>query len=289
LPSCCEHACIGEACGGAAGRHHRAERCIGALIGVGHAADDADVVATITDERISESSGLVQSSRDPALAYTVNDSGSGPVVYVVDLATGDVVGTATLSDVQLVDAEAMAIGADRMLYVADIGDNEAVRRGVDLYAIRQPGRGDVTVSAVRHRLRYADGAHDAESLVSDAAVGSFHLVTKGLLGGDVYRLGELRTGDRVTVARLVDDAQMPGLATDADVLAASAGLSSAPTARPMSMRFRTGSWWNRSSCRSNDRERPSPSSTADPASTSEARGFPRRCTRCASRRGRGAS
>jgi hypothetical protein len=40
----------------------------------------------------------------------------------------------------------------------------------------------------------------------------------------VYRLGDLRTGDRVTVARLVDDAQMPGLATDADVLAASAGV-----------------------------------------------------------------
>jgi hypothetical protein len=192
-----------------------------ALIGVGHA-DDADVAATITDDRIPESSGLVQSSRDPGLAYTVNDSGSGPVVYVLDLATGDVVGTATLADVELVDAEALAVGADRLLYVADIGDNQAERRSVDLYAIQQPGRGDVTVPAARHRLRYADGAHDAESLVSDAVDGSFHLITKGLFGGDVYRLGELRSGDDVTVARRVEDAAMPKLATDADVFADSA-------------------------------------------------------------------
>lgn len=192
-----------------------------ALIGVGHS-DDADVAATITDDRIPESSGLVQSSRDPGLAYTVNDSGSGPIVYVLDLATGGVVGTATLAEVDLVDAEALALGADRLLYVADIGDNEAERRTVDLYAIEQPGRGDVTVSAARHRLRYADGAHDAESLISDTVDGSFHLVTKGLLGGDVYRLGDLRSGEGVTVARRVEDVAMPGLATDADVFTDSA-------------------------------------------------------------------
>lgn len=180
-------------------------------------ADGERVAVTITDERISESSGLVQSTRDAALAYTVNDSGSAPVVYVIELATGDVVGTATLSQTDLVDAEALAIGADQRLYVADIGDNEGVRRRVDLYAIGQPERGNTTVPAMRHRLRYADGPRDAESLVSDTVDGSFYIVSKGLFGGELYRLGGLRPRG-VTVARPVGDVAIPGLATDADVL-----------------------------------------------------------------------
>jgi hypothetical protein len=187
------------------------------LPGAAAAADGDDVVATITDQRVTESSGLVQSTRDDALAYTVNDSGSAPVVYVVELASGDVVGTATLRHAGLVDTEALAIGADQRLYVADIGDNEGLRRHVDLYAIDQPGRGDVTVPAVRHRVRYNDGPRDAESLVSDAVDGSFYIVSKGLLGGGLYRLDSLRPGG-VTAARPVEGVAVPGLATDAGAL-----------------------------------------------------------------------
>jgi hypothetical protein len=179
-------------------------------------ADEDDVVATITDRRLPESSGLVQSTTDPALAYSVNDSGNPSVVYVVELASGDVVGSAALGDVDLVDAEALALGADDRLYVADIGDNDSVRRRVDLYGVAQPGRGDVTVDAVRHRVRYADGPRDAEALISDVLDGSFYIASKGLLGGELYRLGPLRANG-VTVARPLDAVAVPGLVTDADV------------------------------------------------------------------------
>jgi hypothetical protein len=173
--------------------------------------------ATITDERVTESSGLVQSTRDPSLGYTVNDSGNAPVVFSVDLSTGEVVGTATLRDVELADVEALALGADDRLYVGDIGDNAGARRRVHLYALRQPGRGDVTVDWQRFPVRYADGPRDAEALVSDRVDGSFYLVSKGLFGGDLYRLGRLRPR-AVTVARPVPDVSMPGLVTDADVV-----------------------------------------------------------------------
>ena len=80
------------------------------LVGpVSPASGDDDVIATITDERIGESSALVQSTVDPDLAYTINDSGNDTVVYVLQLASGEVVGTATL-DVDAEDTEAMAIG-----------------------------------------------------------------------------------------------------------------------------------------------------------------------------------
>lgn len=186
--------------------------------GVAAAADGEPVVATITDQRLSESSGMVQSTADPELAYLVNDSGNAPVVYVVELATGDVVGTTRLA-AQLADSEALAIGADERLYVADIGDNAGERRRVDLYALDQPGRGAVTVSPQRYPVRYADGPHDAEALVSDVVDGSFYIVTKELFGGGVYRLGPLAADD-VTVARRLD-AAAPGLVTDADVARAS--------------------------------------------------------------------
>lgn len=191
--------------------------------GASAAAEGDDVVATIRDERITESSGLVQSGRDPGLAYTVNDSGSAPVVFVLELSTGDVVGTATLGATEVSDIEALAIGADDRLYVADIGDNRGARPRIDLYVIDQPAPGDVTVTPERFRLRYADGPRDSESLVSDVLDGSFYIVSKGLLSGELYRLDPLDP-DRVTLARPVDDVDIPGLATDADVLSARDGV-----------------------------------------------------------------
>ncbi len=158
------------------------------------AADRDDVVATITDQRVPESSALVQSTVDPGLAYTVNDSGDGPFVYVIELASGDVVGVATLGGVEVVDVEALAIGADDRLYVADVGDNAAQRRDLALHALDQPVRGDVTTSVQTYPIRHRGGPQNVESLVIDPGDGTTYLVTKGLLGGEVRRLPELREG-----------------------------------------------------------------------------------------------
>ena len=175
-------------------------------------ANDDDVVATITDERIGESSALVQSTVASDLAYTINDSGNDTVVYVLELASGDVVGTATL-DVEAEDTEAMAIGGDDRLYVADIGDNNAERSTVALYAIDQPRPGDVTVTPDVFDVRYSDGPSDAETLLVDPATGRMSIVTKSLLAGGVYRLPNPLHGDRVNVARPID-VTTPGMVTD---------------------------------------------------------------------------
>jgi hypothetical protein len=187
----------------------------GLLLGVGLApasGDDPDVVATITDDRIAESSALVQSTIDPDLAYTINDSGNDTVVYVLKLASGDVVGTATL-DIDAEDTEAMAIGTDDRLYLADIGDNGANRDTVALYAIDQPKAGDVVVSPQAYEVRYSDGPTDAETLLVDPATGRMSIVTKGLLGGGVYRLPSPLSSEEVNVARSTD-VSVAGMVTD---------------------------------------------------------------------------
>lgn len=188
----------------------------GLLVVVGMApapAADNDPVATITDSRIPESSALVQSTVDPDLAYTINDSGNDTVVYVIELDTGDVVGTTSL-DVDGEDTEAMAIGPDGRLYVGDIGDNRDERRQVALYALDQPARGDATVTPEVYQVRYTDGPSNAETLLADPVTGQLSIVTKELLAGSVYRLPNPLHADRVNLARPLRNVAVEGMVTD---------------------------------------------------------------------------
>lgn len=156
---------------------------------------DAEVVSTVTDPRIAESSGLAVSATHADLAYTVNDSGNDDVVYAVRISTGEVVGTTTVSGTPWRDTEAMAL-VDGTLWIADIGDNRGVRDDVALYAIDEPGPGEHAATSTRYPISYPDGrAHDAESLAVDAE-GRFLVVTKELLSGTIVRLpAPLREGE----------------------------------------------------------------------------------------------
>ena len=176
---------------------------------------DQRVLSTIRDGRVEESSALVQSTVDPDLAYTVNDSGHDPTVYVIELASGEVVGSATLSGAEPEDTEALAIGADGRLLVADIGDNYRRRDQVAIYAIPQPGRGEAAPEPAVYPVGYPDGPHDAEALIADPRSGRLWIATKGVLGGALYELpGRLRT-DAVNTASAVPGVDVPGLVTDA--------------------------------------------------------------------------
>src|SRR5688500_17749868 len=143
--------------------------------GGGNAVDTDAVVAdavVVADPRLSESSALAVSPRDPDLLYTVNDSGHAPVVFVVDRSGGadsQVVGTTSLAglDSPDLDPEAIAVAGD-VLWVADIGDNGADRTDIALYALPAPGRGTATVRPEHYPLAYPEGLRDdAEALVAD--------------------------------------------------------------------------------------------------------------------------
>lgn len=141
-----------------------------------------DTVAfTITDARIGESSGLV---RDTAakVYWTVNDSGAAGIIYALT-DRGEVRGTLNYR-AEPVDAEAVAMYGDR-LYVADIGDNAAVRDFVTVFLFPQPRPTGLTVEYRSFDFSYPDGQHDAEAFLVDNT-GRFYIVTKGLRGGDIY-------------------------------------------------------------------------------------------------------
>ncbi|MDO9380557.1 MAG: hypothetical protein Q7T56_17065 [Nocardioidaceae bacterium] len=176
-------------------------------------------VSTIRDPRVSESSGLVVSTRDPRLAYTMNDSGNAPTVLVVEIASGDVVGTTELEGDGFADVEALAVDGDGTLWIGDVGDNAGTRDDLAVYSTGQPGRGDAAATPRRFPVAYAGGvAEDAEALLADPATGRLSVVTKGFLGGSLYRLPARLGTDRVNLMRPVEGFRAPLLVTDASFL-----------------------------------------------------------------------
>ncbi len=165
------------------------------------------------DAAIDESSGLVVQGDD---VLTVNDSGDGPVVYVVDAGTGETVGRTTYTSDAVVDVEALARGRDGSVWVGDIGDNDAVRPVVSLYRLPAVTRGDRTVSAERFDLVYPGGPRDAETLLVQPSTGRVFVVTKGVFGGQVMAAPDPLRADRPNRLRAVGP--VGGLVTDGTFL-----------------------------------------------------------------------
>ena len=148
-------------------------------------AKTGQAVSTISDDRVTESSGLVLSIAHEGLAYTVNDSGNEPVVFAIEVSTGDVVGTTRIAG-SMRDVEALSIDKTGMLWIADTGDNGRTRSSVDLYAFEEPGAGEHGTNARRFRLSFPDGAEDVETLLINPRTDEKFLVSKGFGGGTVY-------------------------------------------------------------------------------------------------------
>lgn len=146
-------------------------------------APEVEEVLTWKDPAIEESSGLV--ATDDHL-LTVNDSGNGPVLFVVDRESGETVGRTTYTDDEVQDVEALSPGLDGSVWIGDIGDNTASRDQVSVYAVPSVAEGERTLDARRFDLVYRGGPRDAEALLVHPVTGRLYVVSKGILGGRVY-------------------------------------------------------------------------------------------------------
>ncbi|WP_146135279.1 hypothetical protein [Antricoccus suffuscus] len=138
-------------------------------------------VCTVTDSRIVEGSGLLVR---PDGYDIINDSGDQVEVFHLDQECQTTAVSVVAIDPR--DTEDLARGPNGLLYVADIGDNNAVR---DSVALELVDPADPSLAQIR-RFRYPDGAHDAESLFVQSD-GRIVIVTKSLTGlSGVYRSSE---------------------------------------------------------------------------------------------------
>ncbi len=150
-------------------------------------------VGTLRNQGVDESSGLVASRANPGVYWTHNDSGDGPFIYAFD-ETGKSRGVLRVAGASNRDWEDLAIGpgpeANRSyLYIGDTGDNEFTRPEIVIYRIPEPTllatdaeltkkKARQTEPAEAIRLRYPDGAHDAETLLVHPTSGNVYILTK---------------------------------------------------------------------------------------------------------------
>jgi hypothetical protein len=166
----------------------------------------ARVTGRVADPAANELSGLVRSRSQPGLLWSHDDSGAGPVLFGLR-ADGRVAAHPTVTGAEAVDWEDIAAGpapdGRPLLYVGDIGDNASRRPSVDVYRVAEPRAGAAaTAPAARLRLRYPDGAHDAEALLVDPLRGELVIVTKALGAARAYGASaRLPAGSQTTLRR----------------------------------------------------------------------------------------
>ena len=130
----------------------------------------------VDDPRLAELSGL---AADGNGLWAMADGGRRVQVHRLDPDGCGVRDTRT-ADIDPVDPEDLARGADGTLWVGDIGDNGLRRDTVAVIELPVDG------PARLHRLTYPDGPHDAEALLVDAA-GRPIVVVKDAGPAGVYR------------------------------------------------------------------------------------------------------
>lgn len=144
---------------------------------------------TISDPRITESSGLAASRQHPGIYWTHNDQDTGAYLYAVDSSTGKTVARITMTGVGTPrDVEAIAIGPDNQIWVGDIGDNDGVTWPyVWIYKLPEPKvLKDQSVKATQYVVKYTDGSRDAESMVVHPKTGRVYIIDKHEDGGHLY-------------------------------------------------------------------------------------------------------
>ena len=142
-------------------------------------------VGALDSNIIDESSGMEISTKGSQRIFHINDSGDGPYFYVTNM-EGENTRPISIQDFSPVDVEDLTLGpcggekADEKscLVIGDIGDNDRARSHVSLVFVEQ--RESFAQSVSPHkilRVRYPDGAHNAEGMAMNAA-GDVFILTK---------------------------------------------------------------------------------------------------------------
>ena len=160
---------------------------VAAIVGIGGPAGGyglAREACSLTDSRVTESSGVAAASWGDDVIWTHNDSGDQARFFAVDTSTCAVRAVYNVAGAGAVDWEDM-VRSGTTLHLGDIGDNDAERASVTVYDIPEPAR-DVPSGAIAplgaRVLTYPDGRRDAESLFVDPTTNRLAIVGKAATG-----------------------------------------------------------------------------------------------------------
>jgi hypothetical protein len=146
-------------------------------------------VSLMQRQDYKELSGVAPSHAFPGLLYVHEDSGNANEVYVTST-TGEDVGKLVLDGINNRDWEDIAVGPGpekdkNYVYVAEIGDNNAVYKSIFIYRFPEPDLSGATAATIMHitavdkiELIYPKGPVNAESLMIDPATRDLYIATK---------------------------------------------------------------------------------------------------------------
>lgn len=162
---------------------------------------------TLKNRAIIEASGLARSNVFPGRLWTINDGGSGPLLYAIG-DDGSDHGTVAIDGARNRDWEDLAsfvVDGRAMLLIADIGDNEARRRFLTLYIVEEPVPGPDTANraaiAWKIHATIPNGPADAESVSVDAGSETVLILSKRDIPAVLYALPLRPPDDRPIVAK----------------------------------------------------------------------------------------
>lgn len=136
---------------------------------------------------LGEVSGLASSINNPGLLWTLNDSGNGPDVFLIDKDL-HIKTTYTLQGIKNRDWEDIAVGpgpdsTKSYIYVAEIGDNSASHKLKYIYRFEEPA-----VDSINNKIsisdfdtitfKLPDSKKDTETLMVDPATRDLYIVSK---------------------------------------------------------------------------------------------------------------
>jgi len=152
---------------------------------------DGEVAGRLQDPALAELSGVVASRRHEGVLWAHDDSGAAAELHALSL-DGTALGTYPVRGAEAVDWEDIAIGPGPagdgpVLYLGDVGDNDAARSSVVVYRTAEPADAPDAVGGTLEVLdattiRHPGGPADVEALLVDPAGGDVLLVTKSVLG-----------------------------------------------------------------------------------------------------------
>lgn len=166
-----------------------------------------------TNSKLNEISGMVASLNNPGFFWVHNDSGDEPKVYLVNkdmqiLLTvflefgvyyenvvedsGNKTKIKHIEAIKSIDWEDITMYTkenENYIVVGDIGDNSGQRSSIALYCFKEPvlnGMSNISISAEKMTLNYAEGARDAEALMFDPISDKMIILTKRDVKSKIY-------------------------------------------------------------------------------------------------------
>jgi hypothetical protein len=155
------------------------------------------VVDTMDRQEYNELSGIASSVVNPGVLY-VHEDDAGTNTIALTNAKGDDLGKLILDNVSARDPEDISVGpgpeaGKTYVYLADIGDNNAVRKTVTIYRFAEPVLKDLSGSSAIHiqaidkiELAYPKGAVNAETLLIDPVTKDLFIASKETSRSTIY-------------------------------------------------------------------------------------------------------